>query len=132
MSKEEELMIEQIQQLQSSMEIAATGEEYRDCAKDRLCLLLETAKCEQTRMVEHEPFTNKYCAIGALLKNLGYEYKAGQKFANKKDMGCDPHPAILELASLLNIVGLDIKEIGDLNDKGTNFRDIQRYIMASP
>jgi hypothetical protein len=23
--------------------------EYIDCAKDRLCMLLETAKCEQTR-----------------------------------------------------------------------------------
>jgi hypothetical protein len=81
-------------------------------------MLLETAKCEQTRMVEHEPHTNRYCAIGALLKSLGYEYKPGQKFVSnsKKDIS-DPHPAILE--------------IGDLNDKGTNFRDIQRYIMNS-
>ncbi len=30
------------------------AEEYRNCAKDRLCMLPETAKCEQTRMVEHE------------------------------------------------------------------------------
>jgi hypothetical protein len=66
------------------------------------------------------------CAIGALLKNLGYEYKAGQKFANnKKDMGCDPHPAILELASLLNIVG--ITDIIAKNDKGPKFRYTQRY-----
>ena len=129
--QEQKQMIEKIQQLQSTMEIGITGEEYRDCAKDRLCMLLETAKCEQTRMVEHEPHTNRYCAIGALLKSLGYEYKPGQKFAsdNRKDIS-DPHPAILELASLFNIVGLDIAEIGDLNDKGTNFRDIQRYIMA--
>ena len=71
--QEQEEMIEQIQQLQSTMEMATTGEEYRDCAKDRLCMLLETARCEQTRMVEHEPHTNRYCAIGALLKSLGYE-----------------------------------------------------------
>jgi hypothetical protein len=83
-------------------------------------------------MVEHEPFTTKYCAIGALLKNLGYEYKAGQKFANnKKNMGCDPHPAILELASLLNIVGIDEADIASRNDKGASFGDIQRYIMNS-
>jgi hypothetical protein len=107
-------------------------EEYRNCAKDRLCMLLETAKCEQTRMVEHEPHTNRYCAIGALLKSLGYEYKPSQKFASdsKKDIS-DPHPAILELASLLNIVGLDVADIGSRNDKGASFRDIQRYIMAS-
>ncbi len=108
------------------------GEEYRNCAKDRLCMLLETARCEQTRMVEHEPHTDSYCAIGALLKSLGYEYKPGQKFASdsRKDIS-DPHPAILELASLLNIVGIDIAEIGDLNDKGASFRDIQRHIMTS-
>src|SRR2546426_1689870 len=70
MSKEheQEQTIEQIRQLQLTMETAITGEEYRNCAKDRLCMLLETAKCEQTRMVEHEPHTNKYCAIGAILK----------------------------------------------------------------
>src|SRR2546423_3382347 len=130
--QQQEQMIEQIRQLQSTIETEITGEEYRNCAKDRLCILLETAKCEQTRMVEHEPHTDRYCAIGALLKSLGYEYKSGQKFASdsKKDIS-DPHPAILEIASLFNIVGLDIAEIGDLNDKGTNFRDIQRYIMAS-
>jgi hypothetical protein len=49
--QEEEQMIEQIQQLQSTFETAVTGGEYRDCAKDRLCMLLETAMCEQTRMV---------------------------------------------------------------------------------
>jgi hypothetical protein len=116
----------------SMLQQPIAGEEYRDCAKDRLCMLLETAKCEQTRMVEHEPHTNRCCAIGALLKSLGYEYKPGQKFASdsKKDIS-DPHPAILELATLFNIVGLDIVEIGHLNDKGTNFRDIQRYIMNS-
>jgi hypothetical protein len=132
MSKEQE-QIKEIQRLQSTIETEITGEEYRNCAKDRLCMLLETAKCEQTRMVEHEPHTNRYCAIGALLKSLGYEYKAGQKFASdsRKDIS-DPHPAILELASLFNIVGLDIKEIGDLNDNGASFRNIQRYIMASP
>jgi hypothetical protein len=83
-------------------------------------------------MVEHEPHTNRYCAIGAILMNLGYEYKPGQKFAsdNKKDMGPDPHPAILELASLLNIIGIDVADIGSRNDKGASFRDIQRYIMA--
>jgi hypothetical protein len=129
--QEQEQMIEQIRQLQSITEAERTGEEYRNCAKDRLCMLLETAKCEQTRMVEHEPHTNRYCAIGALLKSLGYEYKQGQKFASdsKKDIS-DPHPAIMELASLFNIIGLDIAEIGDLNDKGLSFRDIQRYIMA--
>jgi hypothetical protein len=97
------------------------------------CMLLETARCEQTRMVEHEPHTNRYCAIGALLKNLGYEYKPSQKFASdsRKDMGPDPHPAILELASLLNIVGIDIAEIIANNDSGASFRDIQRYIIAS-
>jgi hypothetical protein len=128
MSKEQE-QIEKIQQLQSTMETEITGEEYRNCAEDRLCIL-ET-KCEQARMVEHEPHTNGYCAIGALLKSLGYEYKPGQKFASdrRKDIS-DPHPAILELASLFNIVGLDIADIGDLNDKGASFRDIQRYIMA--
>ncbi len=129
--QEQEQMIEHIEQLQSTMETARTDEEYRNCAKDRLCMLLETAKCEQTRMVEHEPHTNRYCAIGALLKSLGYEYKPGQKFAsdNRKDIS-DPHPAILELASLFNIVGLEIAEIGDLNDRGASFRDIQRYIMV--
>jgi non-homologous end joining protein Ku len=76
--QEQEQMIEQIRQLQSSMETEITGDEYRDCAKDRLCMLLETARCEQARMVEHEPHTNRYCAIGALLKSLGYEYKPGQ------------------------------------------------------
>ncbi len=102
----------------STLQQPIAGEEYRDCAKDRLCMLLETAKCEQTRMVEHEPHTNRYCAIGALLKSLGYEYKPGQKFAsNSKKYISDPHPAILELASLFNIVGLDIAEIGELNDK---------------
>src|SRR5439155_15275162 len=114
--------------LQSTTETEITGEEYRDCAKDRLCMLLETAKSEQTRMIEHEPHTNRYCAIGALLKSLGYEYKPCQKFASdsKKDIS-DPHPAILELASLLNIIG--IADIGSRNDKGASFRDIQRYIM---
>jgi hypothetical protein len=83
-------------------------------------------------MVEHESHTNRYCAIGAFLKSLGYEYKPGQKFASdsKKDIS-DPHPAILELASLLNIIGIDIAEIAARNDKGASFRDIQRYIMAS-
>jgi hypothetical protein len=130
--QEQKQMIEKIQQLQSTMEIGITGEEYRDCAKDRLCMLLETARCEQTRMVEHEPHTNRYCAIGALLKSLGYVYKPGQKFASdsRKDIS-DPHPAILELASLLNIVGIDIAEIINENDKGSSFRDIQRYIMTS-
>jgi len=82
-------------------------------------------------MVEHEPHTNRYCAIGALLKSLGYGYKPSQKFASdsKKDIS-DPHPAILELASLLNIVGIDVAEIGSRNDNGASFRDIQRYIMA--
>src|SRR5438093_9109613 len=129
--QEQEEMIEQIRQLQSTIETKITGEEYIDCAKDRLCMLLETAKCEQTRMVEHEPHTNRYCAIGAILKSLGYEYKPGQKFASdsKKDIS-DPHPAILELASLLNIVGIDVAEIGSRNDNGASFRDIQRYIMA--
>jgi hypothetical protein len=131
MSKEQE-QIEQIQQLQSTTQTGITGEEYRNCAKDRLCMLLETAKCEQTRMVEHEPHTNRYCAIGAILKSLGYEYKPGQKFASdsKKDIS-DPHPAILELASLLSIVGIDATDIGSRSDKGASFRDIQRYIMAS-
>jgi hypothetical protein len=130
MSKEQE-QIEQIQQLQSTTETGITGEEYRNCAKDRLCMLLETAKCEQTTMVEHEPHTNRYCAIGALLKSLGYEYKPGQTFAsdNRKDIS-DPHPAILELASLFNIVGIDVADIASRNDKGASFRDIQRYIMA--
>jgi hypothetical protein len=115
----------------STLQQPIAGEEYRDCAKDRLCMLLETAKCEQTRMVEHEPHTNRYCAIGALLKSLSYEYKPGQKFASdsRKDIS-DPHPAILEIASLFNIVRLDIKEIGDLNDNCACFRDIQRYIMV--
>jgi hypothetical protein len=118
--------------LVNSLQQPIAGDEYRDCAKDRLCMLLETAKCEQTRMVEHEPHTNRYCAIGALLNSLGYEYKPGQKFASdsKKDIS-DPHPAILELASLFNIVGLDIAEITAKNDSGASFRDIQRYIMAS-
>jgi hypothetical protein len=129
--QEQKQMIEKIQQIQSSMETETTGDEYRDCAKDRLCMLLENAKCEQTRMVEHEPHTNRYCAIGALLKSLGYEYKPGQKFASdsKKDIS-DPHPAILELVSLLDIVGIDIAEIITENDNGSSFRDIQRYIMA--
>jgi hypothetical protein len=48
MSKEQE-QIKEIQQLQSTTKTEITGEEYRDCAKDRLCMLLETAKCEQTR-----------------------------------------------------------------------------------
>ena len=130
MSKEQE-QIEQIKQLQSTTETEITGEVYRNCAKDRLCMLLETAKREQTRMLEHEPHTNRYCAIGALLKSLGYEYKPGQKFASdsRKNIS-DPHPAILELASLLNIVGIDVADIGSRNDKGASFRDIQRYIMA--
>ena len=83
-------------------------------------------------MVEHELHTNRYCAIGALLKSLGYEYKPSQKFASdsKKNIS-DPHPAILELANLLNIVGIDVEDIGFRNDKGSSFRDIQRYIMAS-
>ena len=95
-------------------------------------MLLETAKCEQIRMVEHEPHTNRYCAIGALLKSLGYEYKPGQKFASdsRKDIS-DPHPAILELASLLNIIGIDVADIGSRNDKDASFRDIQRYMMTS-
>src|SRR5207247_455977 len=123
--------IKEIQQLLSTTETEITGEEYRNCAKDRLCMLLETAKCEQTRMVEHELHTNRYCAIGALLKSLGYEYKPGQKFASdsKKDIS-DSHPAILELASLLKIVGIDVADISSRNDKGASFRDIQRYIMA--
>jgi hypothetical protein len=118
--------------VKSTLQQPIAGEEYRDCAKDRLCMLLETSRCEQTRMVEHEPHTNRYCAIGALLKSLGYEYKPGQKFASdsRKDIS-DPHPAILELASLLNIVGIDVADIGSRNDKGASFRDIQRYIMAS-
>jgi hypothetical protein len=68
----------------------------------------------------------------ATITSLGYEYKPGQKFAsdNRKDIS-DPHPAILELASLLNIIGIDVADIGDLNDKGASFRDIQRYIMNS-
>src|SRR6476646_8529843 len=72
----------------STLQQPIAGEEYRKCAKDRLCMLLETAKCEQTKMVEHEPHTNKYCAIGALLKSLGYEYKPDQKFASdsRKDI----------------------------------------------
>ena len=116
----------------SMLQQPIAGEEYRNCAKDRLCMLLETAKCEQIRMVEYEPHTNRYCDIGALLKSLGYEYKPGQKFASdsRKDIS-DPHPAILELASLFNIVGLDIADIAFRNDKGAGFRDIQRYIMAS-
>jgi hypothetical protein len=63
--------------------------------------------------------------------SLGYEYKAGQKFGsdNKRDIS-DPHPAILELASLLNIVGIDVADIASRNDKGASFRDIQRYIMT--
>jgi hypothetical protein len=134
MSKEQEQeQVKEIQQLLSTTETEIIGEEYRNCAKDRLRMLLETAKCEQTKMVEHEPHTNRYCAIGALLKSLSYEYKPGQKFASdsKKDIS-DPHPAILELASLLNIVGIEVAEIGSRNDKGASFRDIQRYIMASP
>jgi hypothetical protein len=115
----------------STLQQPIAGEEYRDCAKDRLCMLLEAAKCEQTRMVQHEPHTNRYCTIGALLKSLGYEYKPSQKFASdsRKDIS-DPHPAILELASLLNIVWIDVADIGDLNDNGACFRDIQRYIMV--
>jgi hypothetical protein len=118
--------------VKSTLQQPIAGEEYRDCAKDRLCMLLETSRCEQTRMVEHEPHTNRYCAIGALLKSLGYEYEPGQKFASdsRKDIS-DPHPAILELASLLNIVGIDVADIGSRNDKGASFRAIQRYIMAS-
>jgi hypothetical protein len=129
--QEQEQMTELIRQLQSTTDTEITGEEYRNYAKDRLCTLLETAKCEQTRMVEHEPHTNRYCAIGAILKSLGYEYKPSQKFASdtKKDIS-DPHPAILELASLLKIVGIDVEDIGSRNDKGASFRDIQRYIMA--
>jgi hypothetical protein len=48
---------------------------------------------------------------------------------SRKDIS-DPHPAILELASLLNIVWIDVADIGDLNDNGACFRDIQRYIMV--
>jgi hypothetical protein len=132
MSKEQE-QIKEIQQLESTTETEITGEEYRDCAKDRLCMLLETARCEQTRMVEHEPHTNRYCAIGALLKSLGYEYKPGQKFASdsKKDISDNLHPAIVELGSLLKIIGIDLSDITTMNDKGASFRDIQRYIMTS-
>ena len=63
-------------------------------------------------------------------ESRGYEYKPGQKFAsdNKKDIS-DPHPAILELASL-NIVGIDVADVASRNDSGASFRDIQRYIMA--
>ena len=65
-------------------------------------------------------------------ESRGYEYKPGQKFAsdNKKDIS-DPHPAILELASLLNIVGIEVADIGSRNDRGASVRDIQRYIMTS-
>ena len=57
-------------------------------------------------------------ANAGTITSLGYEYKHGQKFASdiRKDIS-DPHPAILELASLFNIAGPDIAEIGDLNDK---------------
>jgi hypothetical protein len=48
---------------------------------------------------------------------------------SKKDIS-DPHPAILELASLLNIVGIDVADIASRNDKGVSFRDIHRYVMA--
>ena len=37
----------------------------------------------------------------------------------------------IELASLLNIVGIDVADIIAKNDNGASFRDIQRYIMAS-
>jgi len=86
--------------VKSTLHQPITGGEYRDCAKDRLCMLLETSKCEQTRMVEHEPHTNRYCAIGALLKSLGYEYEPSQKFAsdNRKDTS-DPHPSSNSSAS---------------------------------
>jgi len=63
--KEQEEQMKQIQQVQYTLEPTITGENYRDCAKDRLCMLLENSKCEQTILQEHEPGTNKYCAIGA-------------------------------------------------------------------
>jgi hypothetical protein len=75
----------------------------------------------------------KYFIVPLLrIQHATQRVKPGQKFASdsKKDIS-DPHPAILELVSLLDIVGIDIAEIGDLNDKGASFRDIQRYIMAS-
>jgi hypothetical protein len=130
MSKEQE-QIKEIQQIQSTTETEITGEEYRDCAKDRLCMILDNAKCEQMIGMEHKPGTNKYCAFGALLKGLGYEYKDDEKFAHERLDINNPHPAYVELACLLEIIGINYAHISSLNDKDASFRDIQRYIMTS-
>jgi hypothetical protein len=55
-------------------------------------------------MREHEPYTNKYCAIDALLKSLDTNTALSQKFTNEFDNLYDPHTAILELASLLQVM----------------------------
>jgi hypothetical protein len=86
----------------SLIQIQITRKEY---AKQKLCSILRSSKCEQGRGFCYNPNTGKYCAIGALMTGLGDDLTTFGR-----------HPSQKILRELLSDVGLQTINIANLND----------------